>query len=72
MNLQKKIQDIVEKLKSDPQLRQKFTSDPVGTASELVGVDFPQEQMQTLVSGIKAKLGADDISAKLSGFGKLF
>ena len=42
------------------------------TLEELTGVDLPDEQLQPLVTGLKAKLAASDIGGKLEGLKKLF
>ena len=38
----------------------------------LLGVDLPDDKLQPLVAGIKAKLAAADIGGKLEGLKKLF
>ncbi len=68
MDIKAKINEIVEKLKSDKNLMNKFNTNPVGLIEELIGVDLPDDQIKGLVDGIKAKLSLD----KLGGLGKLF
>lgn len=68
MDIKGKITEIVNKLKSDKNLMSKFNSNPGGVVKELVGVDLPEDQVNSIVSGIKAKLSVD----KLGGVGKLF
>jgi len=71
-DLKGKIEDTVKKLQSDPALLTKFQKDPIKTIEGLVGVDLPDDQLQPLVTGIKAKLTAGDIGDKLEGLKKLF
>lgn len=67
-----KIEELVGKLQKDPALLKSFQSDPVKTVEKLLGVDLPDDKLQPLVSGIKAKLAAADIGDKLGGLKKLF
>ncbi len=72
LDIKGKIEEVVDKLKSDKDLMKKFNDSPVAVIEELVGVDLPDEQVEKLVDGIKAKLKLDSIGDKLGGFGKLF
>ncbi len=65
-----KIDEIVGKIKSDSDLKAKFENDPVSTIEELIGVDLPNDQMDSIVNGIKAKLAMGDIGDKLGGLFK--
>ncbi|MEY8259295.1 hypothetical protein AALA80_03010 [Oscillospiraceae bacterium 50-60] len=67
-----KIGELVEKLQKDPALLKRFQADPIKTVEGLLGVDLPDDKLQPLVSGIKAKLAAADIGDKLEGLKKLF
>lgn len=67
-----KIEELVEKLQKDPALLKRFQSDPIQTVEGLLGVDQPDDKLQPLVAGIKAKLAAADIGGKLEGLKKLF
>lgn len=66
--LKDKIDDIVEKIKSDKNIAAKFQKDPVSTVEELIGIDLPNDQIEGVVDAIKAKISLD----KLGGLGKLF
>ena len=68
MDIKAKINELVEKIKNDPSLTANFQKDPIGTVEKLIGVDLPDDQIQGIVSGIKAKIDLD----KLGGLGKLF
>ena len=49
-----------------------FQDDPIKTVEKLLGVDLPDEQLQPLVAGIKAKLAAAGLGGKLEGLKNLF
>ena len=66
--LKDKLDDIVEKIKSDKDIASKFQKDPLSTVEELIGIDLPKDQLQGVVDAVKAKISLD----KLGGIGKLF
>ncbi len=72
MNIKEKIDEIVKKLTTDKDLMSKFTSNPVGVVEELIGIDLPNEQINQVVEGIKAKINLDSIGNALGGLGGLF
>jgi len=59
MDIQKLIADAVAKLQGDKNLLNNFAADPVKTLESLIGVDLPDEQINAVVTGIKAKLNLD-------------
>ena len=72
MDIKKAIEDIVEKIKNDEALQKQFLSDPAGALEKLTGIDLPTDQLDTVVSGVKAKLTADSIGDAVKGLGCLF
>ena len=72
MDIKKAIEDIVEKIKGDEALQKQFLSDPAGALEKLTGIDLPTEQLDAVVSGVKAKLTADNIGDAVKGLGSLF
>ena len=66
------IEDVVNKIKSDKTIADKFQKDPIGTVEKLLNVDLPNEQLEPLVDAVKAKLSLDDLGDMLGGLGKLF
>lgn len=72
MDIKKTIEDIVDKLKNDDGLKKQFLSDPAGALEKLTGIDLPTDQLDAVVSGVKAKLTADNIGDAVKGLGGLF
>lgn len=72
MDIKAKIQEIVDKIKADPQLLSKFEKDPITVVEQLLGVDLPNDQLQGVVDAVKAKINVDKIGDALGGLGKLF
>lgn len=71
-DIKEKVDELVKKLQSDPALLKNFQSDPVKTLEQLTGVDLPEQQLQPVIAGVKAKLGAAQIGGALDGLKKLF
>lgn len=72
MDIKAKINELVEKIKGDKALLSKFKADPIKTIEELIGIDLPDDKIEQLVEGIKAKIAIDDIGDKLGKLGGLF
>lgn len=71
MDIKEKIEELVEKIKSDKNLMKKFQNDPISTVEELIGIDLPNDKVEAIVDGIKAKIDLDKIGDVLGGlFGK--
>ena len=72
IDIKEKIEDLVEKLKKNPALLKKFNTEPVKVVEELVGIDLPDELIEKVVDGIKAKLTMDKMGDALGALGGLF
>ena len=72
MDIKAKIEEIVEKIKNDDELQQLFKKDSVAALEKLTGIDLPDDQIDAVIAGVKAKLGADSIGDALKGLGGLF
>ena len=70
-DLKGKIEEIYEKIKNDDKLLEKFDKEPVKLIEELVGVDLPDDKVEPLIDGIKAKLSLEKLGNLAGGlFGK--
>lgn len=67
-----KIEEIVEKVKSDEDFAAKFKSDPIKAVESLVGVDLPDEKIQPVVDGVKAMLLKNEAGGLLNKAKHLF
>ncbi len=72
MDIKEKIEELVEKIKKDDSLMDDFKKDPVKVVEKLVGVDLPDDMIEKVVDGIKAKVTADKISGAMDSLKKLF
>lgn len=55
------ITETAEKLLKDEKLRKQFLNDPVKTLEKLLNIDLPNELLDPVVDGIKAKLTVDTV-----------
>lgn len=67
MDIQKIINDVLEKLKVDDNLKEKFLKEPVKVLEDLIGIDLPDDKIEAVIDGIKAKLNLDDLAEKAEG-----
>ena len=72
MDIKEKIEDIVEKVKKNPAMLKKFQTDPVGLVEDLVGIDLPNDLIEKIVEGVKAKITMDKVGDALGALGGLF
>jgi len=72
MDIKAKITELVDKIKNDKELQAQFKEDPVKAVETLLGVDLPDDTVEKIVDGIKAKLTADKLSEGLGALKKLF
>ena len=72
MDIKATVEKAVKKLMDDPKLLKKFEKEPVKVIEELIGVDLPDDVVEPLIDGIKAKLAASKVGDALQGLGKLF
>ena len=71
MDIKAKIEELVNKIKGDKDLAAKFSANPTKTVEGIIGIDLPDDQINSIVDGIKAKISLDSISDKLGGlFGR--
>lgn len=59
--LKAKIEEIVNKVKNDKDFASKFKSNPTATVEEVLGVDIPDDKVEAIIDGVKAKLSNDKI-----------
>lgn len=72
MDIKAKIEEIVEKIKKNPALLKRFQNEPIKVVEELVGIDLPDELIEKVVDGVKAKITMDKVGDALGALGGLF
>lgn len=72
MDIKAEITKIVDKIKNDDDLLEKFKKDPVKAVEGIIGVDLPDDIIEKVVDGVKAKISLDKAGDLLNGLKKLF
>lgn len=67
MDIKAKIDELVSKVKNDKEFGKKFKENPTKAIEGVLGVDLPDEQINKIIDGIKAKITVDDVAGKLGG-----
>ena len=66
------IKEKIEELVENPAMLKKFNTEPVKVVEELVGIDLPDELIEKVVDGVKAKITMDKVGDALGALGGLF
>jgi uncharacterized protein YpuA (DUF1002 family) len=64
-----KIEEIVKKVKEDDSFAAKFKENPVEAVESVIGVDLPDDKINSIIDTVKAKISGDELKDKLSGIG---
>lgn len=72
MDIKELIEKAVEKIKDDDALQAQFKKDPIKALEKLLGIDLPDDIMEKVVAGVKAKISIDDLSDAVGLLKKLF
>ena len=72
MDIKEQIKKMVEKITSDKEAQEQFQKEPVKALESVLGVDLPDEMIEQVIQGVKAKLTADKLSDAASAIKKLF
>jgi hypothetical protein len=67
-----KVNEVVDKLKSDDKLMEQFKKEPVKTLEQILGVDLPDDVIEKIVNAVKANLTAEDIGDLVGAAMKIF
>lgn len=66
MDIKEKISKIVEELTKNDDLKKQFEKEPVKVIEKVIGVDLPDDVVEKVIDGVKAKIAADGAS-KVTG-----
>ena len=67
MDIKAKIDEVVNKVKSDDGFAEKFQKEPIKAVEDVVGVDLPDDVINNVVEGVKAKINIGGVAEKLGG-----
>ncbi len=67
MDIKAKVDEVVNKVKSDDKFAEKFKNEPVKAVEDVIGVDLPDDVVNNVIDGVKAKINLGGIADKLGG-----
>ena len=70
--IKEKIEEIVEKIKDSEDLVKLFKENPIKAVEKVLDVDLPDEIVEKIVDGVKAKMAVDDVKDVFGALKKLF
>ena len=70
MDIKKKIDEIVDKVKNDKDFSKKFTKEPIKAVEEVIGVDLPDDKIREVVEAVKTRVNIDKGINKITGLFK--
>lgn len=72
MDIKEKIEEIVAKVKAEPDFANDFKANPVKAVEKVLGVDLPDDIVEKVVDGVKSKVSFDGIADKVGGILDMF
>ena len=72
MDIKEQITKVVERVTTDETLKTQFQKEPIKAVEQVLGVDLPDEIIEKVIQGVKAKLSVDKISGAVDSLKNLF
>lgn len=72
MDIKEQINQMVEKVTKDAAIKELFAKDPVKAVEKVLGVDLPDDIINKVIDGVKAKVTVDKAAGVLDAVKKLF
>jgi len=72
MDIKAKVEEVVDKVKNNPEFASEFQANPVAAVEKILGVDLPDDVIKNIADTVKSKISVDGIKDKLGGLGNLF
>ena len=72
MDIKEQISKIVEKVMKDDEFKRQFEKEPVKAVEQVLGVDLPDELIEQVIQGVKAKMSVDTIAQVAGAIKKMF
>lgn len=72
MDVKEQIMKAVDKISKDKNLQEQFQKDPVKALEGVLGVNLPDDVVNQVIDGVKAKLTLDKVSGAVDSLKKLF
>jgi hypothetical protein len=72
MEIREQIEKMVKKILEDKELMNLFKKDPVKAVEKILGVDLPDDIVEKIVAGVKAKITTDTAKDVMGALKKFF
>ena len=72
MDIKEQIKKAVESISKDKKLQEQFQKEPVKALESILGVDLPDDVINQVIQGVKAKLTVDNVSDAVDALKGLF
>lgn len=72
MDIKEKISEIVEEIQKNPSIKEDFEKEPVKVIEKVLKVDLPDDIVEKIIDGVKAKLTVDNVSKVAGALKDLF
>jgi hypothetical protein len=73
MDIKELIEKVVDAIKDNEAIKKQFETEPVKVIEKFIGVDLPDEIVEKVIEGVKAKITVDqvaDVAKALKGLFK--
>lgn len=71
-DIKQQVMQVVEKVTKDEKLMEQFKKDPVKAVESVIGVDLPDDVINKVIDGVKAKISVDKLGGIADSIKKLF
>ncbi|MCI8691835.1 MAG: hypothetical protein HFH91_03660 [Lachnospiraceae bacterium] len=72
MDVKEQIKTAVDRITKDKKLQEQFQKEPVKALESVLGVDLPDDMINQVIDGVKAKLTVDKVSDSVDALKGLF
>lgn len=72
MDIKEQINNVVEKVTKDDSFKEQFTKEPVKAVESVLGVDLPDDVINNVIEGVKAKLTGDKLGGVIDSIKGIF
>lgn len=72
MDVKEQIKTAVDKITKDKKLQEQFQKEPVKALESVLGIDLPDDVINQVIEGVKAKLTVDRVSGSVDALKGLF
>lgn len=72
MDVKELIEKVVDAIKDNENIKEQFEKEPVKVIEKFLGVDLPDDIVEKVIDGVKAKITLDQVSDVASALKGLF